>query len=116
MSWHKVTLNAQQIATGEQLRLLNEFSQLALAVAVGSGGQPKKKMAVFTSYRPEPAGNTALYHHYFSPGCLPEAEGIIKKYGGQPCEKPSNENLALLGSYGEDPWELVGGFQEPWYR
>lgn len=120
MTWHKVTMDDRQIGSLQQIRMMREFSDLVLRVADASGGDPGKDMVVFTSHYPEPAGDHDLYHHFFSPGCLPEAEPLIKMYGGEPCEKPSNENLAFLGGfhYGE-PWALVGGYRapsKPWKR
>jgi len=120
MTWHKVTMDDRQIGSLQQIRMMREFADLVLRVAEGTGGDPGKDMVVFTSHYPEPVGDRALYHHYFSPGCLPEAEPLIKMYGGEPCEMPANENLAFLGGfYHGEPWALVGGYRaptKPWKR
>lgn len=114
MPWHKITLNSKQVADGEQIRLSNEFEQLVRGISFVPGGPPHLNMVLFCSFRPEHHGDTDLYHHYFSPDCLPLASELIRRFGGQECPQPGNENLAFMGGlvWG-DPWDLVGGWPAP---
>jgi hypothetical protein len=85
MSWYKIPLSADQIANNLESQIQDDFQKLFFAA------HGPKDMALFASQLSirEPA-------LYVSPGSLPIAEGLVRKHGGVPCEKPEKNDVALL--------------------
>jgi len=85
MSWYKVKLSAEEVASGKHQNLQDEFDILFLA----NGGP--QDAAMFS----DRLSNSEL-EVYFSPGARRLAKALIAKYSGVPCENPSGKKPALL--------------------
>jgi len=85
MKWHKVAMLVEQVVNGEHMRLQDEFAVIFMAV-----GGPKD-MALFSGIVSKEGLDI-----YFSPGSISHTKALINTYGGIPCEKPLDKNLALL--------------------
>ena len=85
MAWHKVLISVDQVVSGIEIQIQNQFEILFMAA-----GTPKD-MALFGS---------GIKDHgvelYFSPGALQYAKGLIQLYNGTECEKPTANDIALL--------------------
>lgn len=86
MPWYKISLTADQIASGEEMRIQDQFGALFLAA------KGPRDMALFAS---KLSGAVAA-DLFFSPGSLKMAEPWIRSYHGEVCEKPVRGAVALL--------------------
>ena len=85
MSWHKVSLTADQVVKSVEIKLQEQFN----ALFVAAGGP--QDMAMFASSL---ESNGVVI--FFSPGSLPFAKPLIDTYGGTPSQKPDPKGVALL--------------------
>jgi hypothetical protein len=86
MPWYKVSLTAEQIANGDEMRIQDQFDALFLA----AGGP--KDAALFSSK----LDRSDIAHLFFSPGSVKFAEPLIRLCRGEICEKPDRSAVALL--------------------
>lgn len=87
MSWYKTSFTLEQI---EQERILMElekqFEQIYLTA------QGPSDMALFSDN--EYTDNRI--NIYFTPGCSPACDNLIKKYSGEECPAPDVEQVSLV--------------------
>jgi hypothetical protein len=86
MPWYKVSLTAEQIANGEEMRIQDQFN-----VLFSAAGGPKD-MALFASK----LSGSNVADLFFSPDAIKVAEPLIRSYRGEICEKPDRRAVALL--------------------
>ncbi len=97
MSWYKIIFTREQIQAGEQLRFINEVSELLKRAGAPQGA------AVFGDSLPDENWRVA---EYFSPEAARLLNILILRRGGIACEKPARESVAL--SVGrQTAWELL---------
>lgn len=90
VSWFKVSLTSNQVASGEINKIQHEFDNLYHAA-----GRPKD-MALFSATLPVSKDDFAVL--YFSPVSLSVATSLISKYSGTACEAPKKGFALLAGN------------------
>ena len=87
MPWYKISFTLEQI---EEHRILmdleKQFEQIYLTA------QGPSDMALFSDN--EYTDNRI--HIYFTPGCSPACDNLIKKYNGVECPAPDVEQVSLV--------------------
>ena len=96
--WYRVRLSAEQLAAGEKRKLAKQAAEAYLA-----HGKPAQ-FAVFAT------GMTAEGHVdvFFSPEAASRMESMVRAFDGQPCEKPSDGDLAMVAGDLSERHELLG--------
>jgi hypothetical protein len=84
--WYKVALTQQQVGSFQHVKLQNAFQVLLMA----NGGRPPDA-ALFTHIE-----TTFPAEYFFSPSAVGIAKNLIEQYLGTPCQKPNNDELALV--------------------
>jgi len=87
MTWHKVTMNSEQVANKLHSKLQNQFKTLFMDV------KAPIDMALFSSNF---SSNDEI-NIYFSPGSIQYASSIISQYGGVKCDQPNEKPSLLVG-------------------
>ena len=99
MSWHKITLTADQVSSGLMIKIQEEFSNLYIASLAPDGA------ALFSPSFPQ-GSSDELTEFYFSPASMPFARVLVARYSGVPCRKPLWGGITLLVGK-QDSWDLL---------
>jgi hypothetical protein len=101
MSWHKITLDEVQVASGGIDIIKNYFETLFL------DSLAPKEMALFADKALLDSTEKEIeVSLYISPGSLTYASELISTYSGTVCEKPTADTLELLVGQSE-AWDLL---------
>lgn len=90
MSWHKIELNADQMAKRETANVQDAFDILWITL-----GHPKDFALLHSK------ASTVPIIIYISPGASKVGASIIKKYQGTPCSAPPTSDAGLLIGYAD---------------
>lgn len=92
MSWYKITIDSNQLSSGEMVNIGKKFSDILHAL-----GSPKDMFALCDNMPQKVAGqNKMVTSIYFSPGCMPHISQLIADYSGVSCEEPDRSSLAFM--------------------
>ena len=91
MSWYKVILTEEQVATGEHRNLQNQFSQL-----YADSGSPKGVVLLADRWEFGAQGRCGIYPLYFSPAAVQYCGPLITNYSGESCEVPYSADVTFV--------------------
>ncbi len=98
MSWYKVILTEEQVATGEHRNLQDQFSQI-----YADSGSPKGVALLADRWAFGAQGRRGTYPLYFSPPAVQYCGQLITNYSGEPCEVPYSSDVMFLAGE-RSPW------------
>jgi hypothetical protein len=91
MSWYKVILTEEQVATGEHRNLQDQFSQI-----YADSGSPQGVVLLADRWAFGPRGRRGSYPLYFSPAAVSYCGPLITNYSGERCEVAYSTDVTFL--------------------
>ena len=91
MSWYKVILTEEHVATGEHKDLQDRFSQI-----YADSGSPKGVVLLADRWAFRSPGRRSSYPLYFSPAAVRYCGPLIRNYSGESCEVPYSSDVMFL--------------------